>query len=79
MRGTRARGWAGRLGLYLGIMLITAAWANNVRHGTPPPTLAARISGAIFFSLIIAWGYWMERARAVVDVSHPERSEGALP
>jgi len=60
---TRARSRAGTYGFWIAAALLTERWYANIA-GPPPPNLhAAAIGGFIFFSLVIAWAYWMNRAR----------------
>ena len=63
VRATRARNWAGTYIFWLVVALLTLSWYNNIA-GPPPPNLsAAGKSSLIFFSLTIAWAYWMNRLR----------------
>lgn len=46
--------------------LLTERWYANIA-GPPPPNLTfAAIGGLVYFSLIVAWAYWMNRARVAV-------------
>lgn len=61
VRATRAKNWAGTIAFWLVVAFITLAWVANIRTGPPPPE---KVSGSlIFFSLLIAWAYWMNRVR----------------
>ena len=74
--------WAIALGLYLRATyprnrlavfvfwsvtaLLTLSWYNNITGPPPPSAMVAGISGLIFFSLAVAWAYWMNRLRRSV-------------
>ncbi|HEY7547640.1 MAG TPA: hypothetical protein VID27_22270 [Blastocatellia bacterium] len=54
-----------RAGIYLFwpvIAFLTLVWITNIRNGPPPPS--AVIGSLIFFSLIVAWAYWMNLLRS---------------
>lgn len=63
LRGTRAKTRVGVIGFWLGIALLTLSWYGNIHKGIDPDPVRAGIRGLIFFSLIVAWAYWMNRAR----------------
>jgi membrane-bound metal-dependent hydrolase YbcI (DUF457 family) len=54
--------------LWVGVALITAAWYNNIA-GPPPATSnpAAGIASLVFFSLVTAWAFWINRLRPAAD------------
>jgi hypothetical protein len=43
------------------VVFLTYAWIGNIKSGPPPPE--AVIGSLIFFLLLIAWAYWMNRVR----------------
>ncbi len=47
------------------IALLTLAWYNNIAGPPPPNSSTMGISSLSFFSLIVAWAYWMNRLRPV--------------
>ena len=64
VRATRARKWTGLYLFWAMIAFLTLSWINNI-VGTPPPgslTIAA-IASLTFFTLLVAWAYWMDRVR----------------
>jgi len=65
VRGTKAKGRAGIYGFWIVIALLTWIWLGNIT--TPPPP--SGIGSLVFFALVIAWAYWMNRCR-------PSRSFG---
>ena len=69
IRVSHARGHAGVFGFWLGIALLTLAWYGNITTGIDANPVKAGVSGLIFFSLVVAWAYWMNRARAVGDTT----------
>ena len=62
-RATRPRNWAGTYVFWFVVVLLTLLWYNNIAGPPPPNPSAAGISSLIFFSLTIAWAYWMNRLR----------------
>ena len=63
VRATRPTNRAGIYVFWLVVALLTLAWYNNIAGPPPPNPSAAGISSLIFFSLIVAWAYWMNRLR----------------
>lgn len=47
------------------VAFLTFVWITNIRTGPPPPETL--IGSLIFFLLLVAWAYWMNRARPVED------------
>jgi len=70
VRTTRPRNRAGSYVFWLVVAVLTLAWYNNIAGPPPPNPSAAGISSLIFFSLTVAWAYWMNRLR-------PARTEAA--
>ncbi len=55
-----------RLGVYAFwcvIALVTLAWYNNIAGPPPPNPHAVPIVSLVFFTLVVAWAYWMNRLR----------------
>ena len=53
-----------RLGVYVFwpvVIFLTFVWVTNIKTGPPPPK--AVIGSLIFFLLLVAWAYWMNRLR----------------
>ncbi|HWO01891.1 MAG TPA: hypothetical protein VNS63_21745, partial [Blastocatellia bacterium] len=63
VRATHPKNRVGIFAFWIVIALLTLAWYNNITGPPPPSTLAAGIFGLIFFSLSVAWAYWMNRLR----------------
>jgi len=63
VRATQAKSRAGIYAFWPVVAFITLAWIANIRKGPPPPK--AVIGSLIFFLLLIAWAYWMNRVRPV--------------
>jgi len=54
---------AARLVFFGGAALLTLVWLGNIA-GPPPSTLGTiGYSSLTFFSLTVAWAYWVERGR----------------
>ena len=66
VRDTSAKNRAGIYAFWPAIALLTLAWYGNITAGIDPNPVKAGISGLIFFSLMVAWAYWMNRVRVVV-------------
>ena len=63
LRTTRSRS---RLALFIFwpvVLLVTLSWLNNIAGPPPPDVRIAPMLSLIYFSLIIAWGYWVNRLR----------------
>ncbi len=65
VRATRAKSRAGVWCFWGMVVLLTMLWLSTLA-GIPPSNLrAAGISSLIFFCCVVAWAYWMNRARPV--------------
>jgi hypothetical protein len=63
-RATTPMSRAGVYGFWSGVVVLTAAWWNNIAGPPPAPNVKAlAISSLIFFSLVTAWAYWINRLR----------------
>ena len=64
LRATHPKNRAVSLVLWIGFALITLAWYNNIA-GPPPAgaSPAAGLASFVFFALIVAWAYWINRLR----------------
>lgn len=62
-RSTRPKNRLGIYAFWIGIALLTLSWYRNITGPPPPSALAAGISSLIYFSLTVAWAYWMNRLR----------------
>jgi len=63
VRATKKKNWLGLFAFWLGIALLTVSWLGNITAGIDPNPVRAGVNGLVFFSLMIAWAYWMNRAR----------------
>lgn len=60
---TRPSTRLGRYAFWSMIVLLTALWAISLR-GDPPPSLSSlAIVNSVFFGIVAAWAYWMNRNR----------------
>jgi hypothetical protein len=64
---TRASKRVGIYAFWAGVALLTLVWYGNITGGIDPNPVRAGASGLIFFSLTIAWAYWMNRARVISE------------
>jgi len=62
-RVTQSKNWVIVLAFWIGIVLLTVSWVGNITAGIDPNPVRAGINGLVFFSLVIVWAYWMNRAR----------------
>lgn len=63
VRATKSKNWIGLIAFWIGIVLLTVSWLGNITAGIDPNPVRAGVNGLVFFSLLIAWAYWMNRAR----------------
>ena len=63
VRATHPKGRAGVYALWAGIALLTLSWYSNIKRGMDPDPIRAGVGGLVFFSLMFAWAYWMNRLR----------------
>jgi membrane-bound metal-dependent hydrolase YbcI (DUF457 family) len=65
VRATHPKNHAGTYAFWVGIAFLTFFGAANVLASNPPPSpMKGAIASLIYFSLVVAWAYWMNRARA---------------
>ena len=62
-RVTQSKNWVIVLAFWIGIVLLTVSWVGNITAGIDPNPVRAGINGLVFFSIVIVWAYWMNRAR----------------
>ena len=55
--------------------LLTLAWYNNIAGPPPPDPRSAPVASLVFFTLIIAWAYWVDRLYSVERVVGKNRPE----
>lgn len=63
VRATRPVNRWGVYAFWSVVVLLTLSWYNNIVGKPPPSQLVAGISSLIYFSLVVAWAYWMNRLR----------------
>jgi hypothetical protein len=63
VRVAHAQKRAGVYAFWPVIAFITLSWYGNIKRGIDPDPVRAGIGGLIFFSLVVAWAYWMNRLR----------------
>jgi membrane-bound metal-dependent hydrolase YbcI (DUF457 family) len=68
LRRTRARDHAGSLGLWGLVAFLLAIYAANLL-GPPPPSVAAIAWAGQAQWLLVAWAFWLDRHRTVVERS----------
>ena len=60
VRAFRRRTRAATIGLWTGILLLTLTWRRNIEAGVDPDALRAGLGALIFFSLVVAWAWWLD-------------------
>jgi hypothetical protein len=63
VRATKPKNRAGTYVFWIGVVLFTLAWYGNITAGMNPNPVRAGVSGLIFFTLMVAWAYWINRLR----------------
>jgi len=66
VRATQPKKRTGTYAFWIGVVLLTLACYGNITSGIDPNPVRAGVSGLIFFSLIVAWAYWINRLRPMV-------------
>lgn len=72
VRMTRSKNRAGVYVFWLVVALLTVSWISNITASAPAAQspVSASIVALVFFSLMVAWAFWMNRLR---PVSSPDR------
>jgi hypothetical protein len=63
VRAAAPRTVVGAIAFWIGIALLTLVWYGNIRRGMDPDPVRAGVGGLILFSLVVVWGYWVDRLR----------------
>jgi hypothetical protein len=61
LRAGHPRSGAFHFAFWIGIALLTLVWYGNIRRGMDADAVRAGVGGLILFSLVVAWGYWINR------------------
>lgn len=64
VRTTQAKSRAAHYVFWIGVVLLTLVWYGNIFAGMDPNPIKAGVGGLVFFSLVVAWAYSMNRLRA---------------
>lgn len=62
-RATHPNRGIGTYAYWTVVGVLTLAWYNNLAGPPPPNPQAVPLSSFLFFSLAVAWAYWMNRVR----------------
>jgi hypothetical protein len=81
-RATRSKTRVGLVAFWIVIAMLTLAWYSNLTGPPPADPHAAPVVSFVFFSLTVAWAYWMERSRTArtstaLDSTPPNRAVSA--
>lgn len=69
VRMTRSKNLAGVIVFWAVAALLTASWISNFTASAPPAAqspVSGSIVALVFFSLMVAWAFWMNRLRPVI-------------
>jgi hypothetical protein len=75
VRAFRATTRIGFYAYWIVVVLLTLAWYNNLAGPPPPNPHTAPIMSLLFFSLAVAWAFWMNRLRLPM----PQTVQSAAP
>jgi membrane-bound metal-dependent hydrolase YbcI (DUF457 family) len=64
VRATRAKSRAGVYGFWIVAIFLTLAWYGNITGRPPSSARAMALGSLVFFSLVVAWAYGMNRLRS---------------
>ncbi|HJZ69416.1 MAG TPA: metal-dependent hydrolase [Blastocatellia bacterium] len=76
-RATSPKNRLGRYAFWIVAVLLTLAWYNNITGPPPPSPRVAGVTSLIFFSLVVAWAYWINRLRPAKTQLNNHRQESA--
>jgi hypothetical protein len=62
-RSTRPKKRLGVYAFWAVAALLTLIWYNNIAGPPPPDPRTAPLFSLVYFSLVVAWAYWMNRLR----------------
>jgi len=68
LKTTRARDRSGTWALWGLVVFLAAAWAASVA-GPPPPNEGVVAASGVGLWLLVPWGYWIDRHRAIVSAA----------
>jgi hypothetical protein len=63
IRSTRARNRPAFFVFWPVVLFVTLSWYNNIAGPPPPNARAAPLFSLVYFSLVVAWSYWINRLR----------------
>ena len=63
VRSTRPRNRLAHFVFWPVVLLLTLLWLNNITGPPPPNPRMAPIFSLVYFSLVVAWAYWINRLR----------------
>ncbi|HEX7294131.1 MAG TPA: hypothetical protein VF251_00175, partial [Pyrinomonadaceae bacterium] len=61
LRTTRSSSKLSLFVFWAGVLVVTLSWLNNIAGPPPPDARSAPLVSLIYFTLVIAWGYWVNR------------------
>jgi len=69
IRVARPKGRTGVFAFWIVVTILTLAWYGNISGPPPRDPHTAPYFSLTFFSLAVAWAYWMNRLRPVATIS----------
>jgi hypothetical protein len=76
VRSARFKSRTGLIVFWSLVILVTQAWRQNIRTGMDLNAVRAGIQGLIFFSLLVAWAYWIGRSTVSLPPRGPVLPQG---
>jgi hypothetical protein len=63
VRATHPRNRAGAYGFWIVVAALTTLWVVSLRGAPPPSILVVEVMNLVLLFGVLAWAYWMDRAR----------------
>ncbi len=73
VRATAARKRAGTYMFWIVALLLTLVWYNNIAGPPPANPRSASLASFTLFTLIVLWGYWIDRLRSCRSIQIPRQ------
>ena len=71
LRSTEGKGRLALAAFWIPVAVMTLIWSKNITAGMDPSPVRAGAGGLVIFSLMVAWGYGMNRLRLSRGLARP--------